>query len=94
VNIRFLAKILAHSQICGTKVGPSSKNGVIACDSFHNYDIDIDNIVALGVHFYRFSISWTRLIPTGVLSEGINENGIEYYIKVLQQLEMAFKFNI
>lgn len=68
-----------------------NSNGDIACDSFHNYEVDIDNVAALGLQFYRFSISWTRLIPTGILSEGLNENGIEYYNKVLDQLEKAFK---
>lgn len=44
------------------------------------------NVAALGLDFYRFSISWSRLIPTGVISEGISEAGLDYYHKLLNKL--------
>ena len=28
---------------------------------------------------YRFSISWSRLLPNGTLAGGVNEEGIEFY---------------
>lgn len=34
---------------------------------------------------YRFSIAWSRVLPTGDISE-VNENGIEYYNKVIDKL--------
>ena len=52
-----------------------SSTGDVACDSYNNYEVDIANVAELGMNFYRFSISWARLIPTGVLSEGVNEKG-------------------
>ncbi|CBY16001.1 unnamed protein product [Oikopleura dioica] len=58
-----------------------------ACDSFRNYETDVKNVAALGLDFYRFSISWSRLIPTGVISEGISEAGLDYYHKLLNKLE-------
>lgn len=37
------------------------------------------------VDFYRFSISWTRILPNG-LTNTANEKGIEYYRKVIEAL--------
>jgi len=37
----------------------------IACDSYHHLDRDIENILSMRIQNYRFSISWSRLLPTG-----------------------------
>lgn len=37
------------------------------------------------LNFYRFSISWPRVLPTGDVAH-INEKGIEYYSKIIDKL--------
>lgn len=57
----------------------------IACNSYHKYKEDVQLIKSLGVDFYRFSISWTRILPTGYLNK-INNAGIQYYNNLINEL--------
>lgn len=59
--------------------------GDVACDSYHRYEEDIALLKELNVDFYRFSIAWSRILPTGLPNQ-VNEKGIEYYTKVLDAL--------
>lgn len=55
----------------------------VACDHYHRYKEDVEIMKKIGVKSYRFSLSWSRLIP----SEGkINEKGIEFYNNLLDAL--------
>lgn len=48
-------------------------------------DEDIRLLKNLGVYFYRFSISWARILPDG-FSNKINQAGIDYYNKLINKL--------
>ncbi|XP_055371472.1 myrosinase 1-like isoform X2 [Condylostylus longicornis] len=60
-------------------------NGDIAADSYHKFDEDLKAIKELGLEYYRFSISWPRVMPFGNNSL-INEKGIEYYNSIINKL--------
>jgi beta-glucosidase len=55
--------------------------GDIACDHYHRYNEDLDLIKWLGVNAYRFSISWSRVIPQGV--GPLNQKGIDFYNRLI-----------
>jgi beta-glucosidase len=59
-------------------------NGDIACDSYHRYPEDADLLRSLGLLDYRFSISWSRVIPDG--SGPVNQAGLDYYKRLLDAL--------
>ncbi|XP_013165732.1 PREDICTED: myrosinase 1-like [Papilio xuthus] len=60
-------------------------NGDVACDSYHNWQEDVRISAELGLDFYRFSMSWPRLLPTGT-SERISEDGKAYYNNLINGL--------
>ncbi|XP_061385959.1 myrosinase 1-like [Danaus plexippus] len=53
-------------------------NGDVACDSYNRYQEDVDELAYMGVDFYRLSLSWARILPTGRM-DVINPDGIRYY---------------
>ncbi len=55
--------------------------GDIACDHYHRYNEDLDLIKWLGVNAYRFSFSWSRVIPQGV--GPLNQKGIDFYNRLI-----------
>lgn len=55
----------------------------IACDHYHRYKEDVAWMAKLGVKSYRFSISWSRIVPyRGVR----NEKGLEFYNNLVDEL--------
>ena len=40
-------------------------SGDLACDSYHRYKEDVALLAGMGLHSYRFSIAWTRVLPLG-----------------------------
>ena len=61
----------------------NNTNGNIACDHYHRYKEDISLMKEMGLETYRFSISWTRIMPNG---RDINEKGIQFYKNLCEEL--------
>ncbi|XP_008775422.3 beta-glucosidase 12-like [Phoenix dactylifera] len=61
-------------------------NGDVAIDSYHRYKEDVAIMKEMGLDAYRFSISWSRILPNGSLSGGINKEGINYYNNLINDL--------
>lgn len=60
------------------------KSGDIGCDHYHRYQEDVALMHSLGIQAYRFSISWSRILPQGIGE--INKEGINFYRKLVQEL--------
>ncbi|XP_034222467.1 beta-glucosidase 24-like [Prunus dulcis] len=60
-------------------------NGDVAINQYHRYKEDLAIANNIGLDAYRFSISWSRLLPNGTLSGGVNQAGIEYYNKLINE---------
>ncbi|XP_009758225.1 beta-glucosidase 12-like isoform X1 [Nicotiana sylvestris] len=67
-------KILDHS------------NGDVALDFYHRYKDDLKLAKFEGLDAFRFSISWTRILPHGKLSKGINQAGIDHYNSLINEI--------
>ncbi|KAL0653040.1 hypothetical protein Bca4012_095731 [Brassica carinata] len=61
-------------------------NGSVADDSYYLYKEDVNLLHQIGFNAYRFSISWSRILPRGNLKGGINQAGINYYNNLINQL--------
>ena len=64
----------------------NNQTGDIADDHYHKVKEDIALMKSLGVKNYRMSISWPRILPTGLLKHGINQKGIDYYNMEINEL--------
>ncbi len=58
--------------------------GDVACDHYHRYREDVALMKQLGLHAYRLSIAWPRILPEGVGS--INEAGLGFYDRLIDSL--------
>lgn len=64
------------------------ENGNKACDHYHRYREDIALMKNLGIQAYRFSISWTRIFPDGIVKDSdgnirYNKAGLDFYDKIV-----------
>lgn len=62
----------------------SGDTGETACDHYHLYGDDVRLIKAVGAKAYRFSISWPRVLPSGLGKP--NAAGIDFYSKLVDRL--------
>lgn len=58
-----------------------------ACDHYHRYREDVALMRELGVQSYRFSFSWSRVIPDGI--GAVNEKGLDFYDRLIDELLKA-----
>lgn len=71
-----------HGRIPGMVVDGSTPD--MACDLYHRYPEDIENMKELSVSSYRFSFSWSRILPEG--KGKVNQKGLDYYKRMLELL--------
>lgn len=64
--------------------GEHTSDWKVAIDSYHQYETDFDLMKELGMNFYRFQISWSRVNPEG--DGSFNESGIAFYDKFIDAL--------
>ncbi|KAH9924982.1 beta-glucosidase 1B [Epithele typhae] len=62
------------------------RDGDVATDSYNRWKEDLDILSQYGVKSYRFSISWSRVIPHGGRSDPVNEAGIQWYSDLIDAL--------
>jgi beta-glucosidase len=59
-------------------------SGDRAVDHFHRYKQDVQLMKALGAKAYRFSLSWSRVFPTGTGAP--NPQGLDFYNRLIDEL--------
>lgn len=76
-----------HTNPCFVK---DCQNGDVADDSYHQVERDVQMMRELGLDFYRFSLSWPRILPTS-FPDRINQAGVDYYNRLIDEL---LRYNI
>lgn len=61
--------------------------GDVACDHYHRYAEDVGLMKQLGMQAYRFSSSWSRVLPEGTGS--VNPKGLAFYDRLVDALLAA-----
>ncbi|KFK40508.1 hypothetical protein AALP_AA2G005000 [Arabis alpina] len=54
------------------------------CDGYHKYKEDVQLMMETGLDAFRFSISWSRLIPNG--RGHVNPKGLQFYNNFINEL--------
>ncbi|KAB8380443.1 hypothetical protein FH972_024752 [Carpinus fangiana] len=65
---------------------PDAKNADVACDFYHRYKEDVQLLKKIGVDSFKFSISWSRVLPKGKVSGGVNPLGVKFYNDLINEL--------
>ncbi len=60
---------------------PLNENGNVTCDFYHRYTQDLLLIHRLHISNYRFSLSWSRILPNG--TGRLNNAGIDFYNRLI-----------
>jgi beta-glucosidase len=59
-------------------------HGDVACDHFRRFADDVALMRELGIGAYRFSISWSRVLPAG--TGRVNRAGLDFYSRLVDTL--------
>ncbi|KAG6845055.1 Beta-glucosidase 1B [Tephrocybe sp. NHM501043] len=62
------------------------RDGDVATDSYRLWKEDVELLAKYGVKAYRFSISWSRIIPLGGRDDAINQEGVKFYSDLIDAL--------
>ena len=71
------------------KVPEGTSDLTVCADFYHRYKEDIALMAEMGFKVYRFSISWSRILPQG--TGEVNQEGIDFYNNVINE---CLKYNI
>jgi beta-glucosidase len=58
-------------------------NAQVSCDFYHRYKEDIQIAKKLNLKVFRFSVSWSRILPVG--TGHVNKEGINFYNRVINE---------
>jgi beta-glucosidase len=58
--------------------------GDVADDHYHRWPEDVDLLADLGVGYYRLSLAWPRLQPSG--RGALNQAGVDFYARLVEAL--------
>ena len=56
----------------------------VTCDHYNKMEEDVAMMKAMGLKAYRFSFSWSRLLPLG--RGAVNEEGVAFYNRLINTL--------
>lgn len=62
----------------------TSDTGDVACDHYRRYASDVALMRELGMQAYRFSVSWSRVLPQG--KGAVNPAGLDFYDRLVDAL--------
>ncbi|UHQ21273.1 GH1 family beta-glucosidase [Lysobacter sp. 5GHs7-4] len=58
--------------------------GDVACDHYRRWKDDVALMKRLGLQAYRFSVSWSRILPEG--TGRVNQAGVDFYSRLVDEL--------
>jgi beta-glucosidase len=62
----------------------NGETGDVACNTYHDFQTDVDLMAKLSLNAYRFSIAWSRVLPEG--KGPVNAKGLDYYNRLVDAL--------
>lgn len=65
----------------------ANHTGDVATDHYRRYPEDVALMKRIGLHAYRLSVSWPRVLPEGV--GAVNSKGLDFYDRLIDELLKA-----